>query len=379
MDKKIAVISVSHLFPPHVGGIETFSYNLLSFFAKKQEIEPIALFASNSNFDKVEGNIRQISVKTLMLFKGLYPFATIGFAYKAFRLFRNKPNKIVIINGRHLTTSYISFLICRVLKIQYIYVDSGFQPNIFKSSFANSILSVLDKLFFIQIAYCAKDVIAISGYTKNILVKLHPGLKDKIQIINTGFNDDKVLKYSSSNKEKIVVFASRISEIKDPITTAKAFEVVSKNHLDWKFYLIGKGDFEINKKDYNFSENVEVINELLPQDELLKLLSKSSIYINSSLSEGFSLANQEALALGNVGVFSNADSNIEMASLVDIQDYIFTRKDPKDLAIKISKAIEDCERSNFENNKKISEKAIKRLSSSVLFEKYYELVTSNWK
>lgn len=355
-------------------GIETFASNLLAFLSKKEDITPIALFASNSNFERVENGIKEISVKTIMIFGGLYPVATFRFLFTAYNIFRKTKNKVVVINGRHFTTSYIAFVLCKLMRIPYIYVDSGFQPNIFSSSLVNLIMAIADKLFFGNIAYSAKEVIAISEYTKSILIKLHPGLKDRIFIINTGFNDDKVLPYYGVQKEQIVTFASRISSIKDPITVAKAYEILSKKYSDWKFYLIGKGDFEINPSNYSFSENVIIQNELLPQPKLLEFLSKSSIYINSSLSEGFSLANQEALALGNVGVFSKASSNIEMAKLVGLEEYNFEIQNAEDLVNKVSSAIETIKETNFQLNTEVAEKAKAKLAVSVIFEKYYKLI-----
>ncbi|MEP7103150.1 MAG: glycosyltransferase family 4 protein [Candidatus Dojkabacteria bacterium] len=376
MEQEINVISISHLFLPHVGGVETFAYNLLSFLVSKPHIKTTAIFCSSENYTRQENGILKMSIRAKMLFGGLYPFVTLKFFFTVLKFFLKTKNKVVIINGRHFTTSYIAFVLCVLMRINYIYIDSGFQPNIFKSGGANKLMAFLDKFVFGSIVFKAKAVVAISEYTKNILINLHPKIKDRVIVINTGFNSDKVSKYDITKKEKTISFISRISIVKDPETVAKAYEILSTKYPNWKFQLIGKGDFEIKPGDYSYPSNVSVQNRLLPQEEVFSLLSTSSIFINSSLSEGFSLANQEASALGNVGVFSNAESNIEMAKTLGIDNLVFERKNIVDLVNKVSEAIKLCEKTNFKLNQEVSTKAFEKLSDKVLFEQYYTLVTT---
>lgn len=364
-------IVITHLFYPHVGGVETSAKNLLEFLDREKQQSCAIFYCSNETKSWKLGNVDCFSQKTIIILNSLYPLASIRFGISLFRAFRRNKNAKIVIFGRHLTTSWIASFFCKILGRNYLYVDTGFQPNIFQSKLLNRVVDLADKFVFVNVVRWAKSRIIISEYTLGIFRKQFPRIKDKIEIINNGFSEEIVRQFSPVKKIKNVVWAARISEIKDPKTVIRAYSILASKYPDWNFYLIGKGDFEINPETYKSKQNIIINQNLLPQNELLSLLNESSLYINSSISEGMSVGVLEAAALGCAPILSDADSNIEIAKKLGIESNLFKRRNVDDLAEKISMNIEQF---NEDLSREISNKAYKNFGSRVIFERYFEVI-----
>ena len=76
--------------------------------------------------------------------------------------------------------------------------------------------------------------------------------------------------------------------VKDPSTALRGYRKIAKRYPDWKFVLIGEG--KSLKKYKNLPKNIEIIPKFIKQEDLFRLLRKSKIYVNSSLSEGLALS-----------------------------------------------------------------------------------------
>lgn len=365
------VIVITHLFHPHVGGIETSAKNLLEFLDREKQQKCAIYYCSNETKSWNLGNVDCFSQKTIIILNSLYPLASIRFGISLLRALRRNKNAKIVIFGRHLTPTLIASFLCKILGRNYVYVDTGFQPNIFQSVLLNRVVDLADKFIFVNVVRWATCRIIISEYTLGIFKKQFPKINDKIEIINNGFSEEIIGQYTPVKKSKNVVWAARISEIKDPRTVISAYSMLAPKYPDWNFYLIGKGDFEIDAEKYKSNQNIIINQNLLPQNELLSLLNQSSLYINSSISEGMSVGVLEASALGCVPILSDADSNVEIAKKLGIESNLFKRKHVDDLVEKISRNIDEF---NEDLSRDISEKAYKNFGSGVIFERYWELI-----
>jgi glycosyltransferase involved in cell wall biosynthesis len=374
MTKKIKVVSVSHLFYPHVGGVETVAYNVCRFLQKEKNIEVEAVFCENGNgmSSKESYPFATKIIKPFFIFNGLFPLVGIGFTIALWRALSSSNEVVAIVHGRHFTTSLIAASILRLRNINYIYVDSGFQPDIFRSAFANRFLAIIDRLIFRRVVSAASEKIVISDYTENIITNNLGDISDLKQI-NNAFAEDKIGGYNTKNKSKIALYASRWSEIKDPRTVLQAYKIVAPRHPEWQFLLIGAGDFHISQQQAAGNDNISIKNELLRQADLFALLAQSAIYINSSISEGMSLAVLEAAALGNIPVLSSAVSNRQVASKLGTEEYLFTVKSAADLAAKLEKAIVAHEQEKNIHHE-VKTKAYAHFSSSKIYRQYAQLV-----
>lgn len=372
------IISINNLFIPLRGGVPIVSYNFQQWLLKNTKAEPLTIFGgygkneSGSKFDDIE----IVDVKTAKLFQGDYSLAGIGFFRQVYKTLKANPDNVTIINGRHFLTSLWGALACKLLRQNYIYVEHGFIYEYFTFKPLNFILNVLDKVFFSFVVNNSAAKVFVSDTVRsNFRRQLKRINLSDSHVIYNGF-EEKILQNLTNIKQKqqTVIFAGRWADVKDPHTTFQAFQIAAKNKPNWKFQFIGNGKYEPNLT--NLPKNIEVINKMLPQEELFNYLSNSAIYINSSLSEGSPLASSEAGALGNIPIVSDAQANKEWLAAAGLDIYknlVFTRQNPTELAEKITEAIEIFEKDPAQYQQ-ISKTVTNNLGNEVLFKKYFDLV-----
>ena len=365
---KYDLISVSHYFYPRVGGLENMAYNLLSELQKKG-LNSVSVFGSNKRYTTTKDGFELNSFKVKNIFNGTYPIFGVGFALHILKLLRKNPDAKVIIHSRHLTSSIITALLCILLGHKYTVIEHNADYAFFSTKFATNLAKWADRYIFRFVPKYAENVIAVSETGKKWISKTFRIPKDDIDVIYNGY-DSKEIKNSFSKKENMVVWAAKWIEVKDPSTTLRAYKKIAQDYPDWKFILIGEG--KALKKYKNLPENVEIIPEFVKQEDLFRLLKKSKIYINSSLSEGLALGILEASAFGNIPVLSNAPSNKEIAKTLKTEKYIFKRGNAADLFRKLNVAIEDSK--NKSMHKEIAILTKDNFSNKSMVNKYYEYI-----
>jgi glycosyltransferase involved in cell wall biosynthesis len=363
--KEYDFISISHYFYPRIGGLENMAFNLISGLQKKG-LKCIAVYGSEKRKSSTLNDFQIESFPVLNIFNGTYPIFGLRFILYVLRLLQANPNAQVLIHSRHLMSSLITFGLCILTGHQYTVVEHNAGPVYFKSPFVNKLAQWMDKNIFSLVHKYASNVIAVSNTGRNWISKTFGTDKKLIDVIYNGF-DGKEIKNSISKKENIVVWAAKWIEVKDPTTALKGYKKIAKKYPDWKFVLIGEGNSL--KKLKNLPSNVEVLPELIKQEDLFRLLKKSKVYVNSSLSEGLALGILEASAFGNIPVISNAPSNKEVARKIDTLKYIFKRGNSSDLASKIELAIANSSERNLV--KKIIKSTSTIFASKNMIENYY--------
>lgn len=364
--EKYDLISISHYFPPRVGGIENMAHNLLEGLSKKG-IRCLSIYGSQSRYFKREKNLDHLSFKPLNIFDHTYPIFGIKYILGIFRILVANPEAKVIIHSRHLTSSLFSSFICRILKHPYTLVEHNGGPVYFKNTLVSSMVNWLDRNIFVTVIENSEDILAVSKTCKDWIHENFGIPKERIYIIHNSFNTNYNIQ-DLDKKENLVIFASKWIRVKDPNTTLKAYIQVAKKYPKWNFMMIGEGnDLEYIKEE--LPKNVQVIDNLINQTDLFKLLEKSKIYVNSSLSEGLALGIIEAISFGNIPVISNAKSNLGISKELNTKEFIFRRRSVKDLARTIEKAIYKSK------NKTYLEELVKRntevFSKEQMVEKYY--------
>jgi glycosyltransferase involved in cell wall biosynthesis len=364
-------ISISHYFYPRVGGLENMAFNLISGLQSKG-LNSIAVYGSDKRTSNTINGFKTESFPVLNIFNGTYPIFGLNFALYILKLLSENPNAQVLIHSRHLTSSLITAFLCVLTGHQYSVVEHNAGPVYFKSPLVTKLAAWADRNIFSLVHKFSTNTIAVSKTSKNWVSKTFNLMKDSIDTIYNGY-DSKEIRNSFNKKENIVVWAAKWIEVKDPSTALRAYKKIAQKYPDWKFVLIGEGNSLKNYK--NISDNIEIIPAFIKQEDLFRLLRKSKIYVNSSLSEGLALGILEASAFGNIPVVSNAPSNREIANKIYTSQFIFNRGNAVDLAKKLDSAIKESKNMNFLRN--IAKSTKEKFSNKVMINNYYAYLYPN--
>lgn len=155
-----------------------------------------------------------------------------------------------------------------------------------------------------------------------------------VYIPNLVSKSDKV----SDLKENNLVTIGRLSHEKGFIDLIDVFALVHMMYPDWKLNIIGDGEekhkilSKINK--YGLSDSV-IMHGFLDKDQVGKVLSKSSIYVMTSLTESFGIVLLEAFSYGIPCVaFDSAEGANEIISN-NWDGYLIKNRDVDDMAKRI--------------------------------------------
>lgn len=371
-------ITIPNLFPPQGGGVENASLQLVQYLNREKGAKCLAFYSGDNNRFFQEDGIDRAELNTFKIFHGFYPIVGLRYALKLSKILRLNRKATIFIYGRHFTGSIVSSILCKLHGVDYVYIDTGFEPKTFQTKIANFFADILDRTVFSLVYRFAKKHVFVSETSKKFVRKRYGKRVDDAKVILNGFEEHVISKYDSWEKEKTVVFASRLLPVKNPDTTAKAYLELAPKYKDWNFYLIGKGEclFDYMKKE-EIPSNVHHVNELMSQKDFHSLLSKSAIYINSSLSEGLPLAIVEAASLGCILVMSDIKHNMEVSRVSNLEKYSFPAKDLKKLVEKLEKAMSDSVEKGNDFHKEIARKNHEVFASKKIFGQYWDLLNES--
>jgi len=148
----------------------------------------------------------------------------------------------------------------------------------------------------------ADKIIAISKYVKDILISKYNIPNSKIEVVHNGIDKENYsyvpTQMSISKKDKIVLFAGRVTLQKGPEYFINAAKLVSEKMKNVKFVLAGNGDMlnrSINQvADMGLSDRF-VFSGRYNREEGLRLMSMADVFVMPSVSEPFGLVPLEAM------------------------------------------------------------------------------------
>jgi len=162
----------------------------------------------------------------------------------------------------------------------------------------------------------ADVIIAVSFYTKNIIVKhygIHP---NKVEVVHNAVSKTKVSKIKNiikkSPQEKIVLFLGRVTFQKGPDYFLEAAAKVLKKQKNIKFVIAGSGDM-INRlieraAELKIGRHV-IFTGFLNREQVEEVFAASDVYVMSSVSEPFGISSLEAV-LFDVPVILSKQSGV---------------------------------------------------------------------
>jgi len=149
----------------------------------------------------------------------------------------------------------------------------------------------------------ADKIIAVSNYTKRILINNYQINPDKIRVIHNA-----VYPIPEQRKQKIVLFLGRLTIQKGPLFFLRAAKKVL-DHEDCQFIVGGSGDMlqELIDESVRLGiSNRVIFTGRLTDEEVEHLYGIASVYVMPSVSEPFGITALEAISAGTPTIVSKS-------------------------------------------------------------------------
>lgn len=200
------------------------------------------------------------------------------------------------------------------------------------------VLGIFGKIIERLAIWASPNIIAVSKRTKRDLIKA--GVKEsKISVVENGVSIETVINAPKSSETSDVMFIGRLLKHKNPELLVKAMLNVRAKIPGVKCILVGTGPEEQHLRElvfqYSLENNVIIIGNGLPTEELYGLLKASKIFVFPSEREGFGITVIEAKAAGLPVITLDAEHNAAVDLIKNNNDGLLCNKDPVDLAEKI--------------------------------------------
>ena len=180
-------------------------------------------------------------------------------------------------------------------------------------------------------------VIAISKYNYTEVINNTPAGVNKTQLVYHGFDPDVFYRIDRVEKEKII---STVGNISYENCWRKGFELIKETANlmpDFNFYIIGPADdSSIDSLGRSAPANLYLTGGLY-NDDLLKVLSKTSVYLQVSEWESFGCALAEAMLCECVPVVFNGTA---LPEVVGECGFYIDQLEPEAVAERIKEALE---------------------------------------
>ena len=352
-------------FPPRIGGVATYSFELTYFFKKiHPEIEiEVFVFASEAKWENI-GDLKINILKKKSIF---------NLAFDVFRIIKN--NKFDIV---HTTTFFpLGFFVALSAKLfglkSYLTVY-GTEVVTTKGSFTTKIIQSLT----LSLVY---KILAFSNSTKKLMMIRHKLDPEKIEVTYPGISTlelsesyDVREKFKIKSDDFVVLFVGRLVERKGALDLIKAVEQLKDSKV--KLILVGGGDKQILEnyaKDNNIHDQI-IFTGAVKREEIMNYYQSAQIFSMPSFFdatkddvEGLGIVYLEAQINGlpvigtNSGGIPEAIANNKSGFIVEPRDIkalsnkIKLLKNDHDLYQKMSKEAENFVKDNFNWQKNINQ------------------------
>jgi len=326
---------VSDLYPAVVGGLGLHAHEMSKQQAKLGN--EVTVYTSNIDGRSVKefkDGYNIIRFKTTLKIGG-NSFMPMLF----FKLFRTKTDFDIIHAHSHL---FFSTNLCALVR------RLGSPPLVITNHglISQTVPMWVHKIYIPTIAkWTFKSADKIICYTENeksLLVQL--GIdSDKIAVIHNGTDTDRFSPREKEKNSNQILWIGRFTPGKGVEYLIDAFNILIKNHPDFKLLMIGRGHLKENIEqkiqDLTLNKNI-IIKEFVPNSELPAIYQDSDVFVLSSLNEGVPRTVLEAMSCGVPIVCTELP---QLVSVVEGCGLLVPVEDSQALAEGISKIILDRE------------------------------------
>ncbi len=267
----------------------------------------------------------------------IYNFAknekfTLNSLYQIIRFIRK--NKFDIIHTHLVHAGIIGKILGFVLRTPCVFSTRHYTYMEKERSFFYHLEDLLSR-------FLVTKVISISESVTTYLQKL--GIpKNKIVLIYNGIDINFFRINNSVQREpNSLISVGRLVPAKGYKILIKALELLKNDSLDFKCIIIGDGPLKQELLSQVQEKRLSKYIEFLGEQDLISIrdyLQKSSVYISSSLYEGFSLSLLEAMACGNIVIATKAGTSEEIIEN-GVNGLLVDPSNPQDLKNKIKFAL----------------------------------------
>ena len=334
------ILLITGDFPPVIGGISTFFYEL----CKKSQNIIVLTKKNNDEAEKPFDSSQEFKILRIKTFnKGLQPFI---FAINAFRIVKKeKIDKLIC--GQFLIPGLAGYLIRKSLKKPY-YVHT-YGPEFREHRLYTPLLKL--------ILNNAAKVISISNFAKGRLLEknmqhskievLTPGVD--IHRFNPHLNAEKIIQKHNLYDKKVLLTASRLDVNKGIDKMINLMPEILREYPNVVYIIVGKGPEERYLKKLalkSSKENIIFVGEV--SDETLPLYYAScDVFIlptrevpSKGYVEGFGIVFLEASACGKPIVAGRAGGSSEAVTDKNT-GFVVDSKNDKEILSSIEKLLED--------------------------------------
>jgi len=158
----------------------------------------------------------------------------------------------------------------------------------------------------------ADKIIAVSNYTKNIIVNRYAVAPEKVEVVYNGAEGQGARRQLSEKRDKIVLYLGRITYQKGPDYFIAAAKKVLEKVKNVKFIMAGDGD--MTKRMIEYAAHLGIghkvfFTKFLRGKDVERAYQMADLYVMPSVSEPFGIAALEALK-NNVPVLISRQSGV---------------------------------------------------------------------
>ena len=287
--KTIAIFSGYYL--PHLGGVERYTYNL----AKKLKEMGYKIIIVTSRYDEQLKEIEETEyakifrLPTYKIVAGRYPINKQNKRCKELlQMVTNEKINSVIIQTRFWTTSYIGSKFVSKNKLPACLIEHGSTHFTVNNKFLDFFGEIYEHVLTNSVKRRVKDYYGVSKKCTKWLK--HFSIEAKGVFYNSVNTDEieKYQKYINKSDEKIVItYTGRMIEEKGVLRLIEAFKKLSEKYNNLELNLAGEGPIlDIIKQENKNINNINILGKI-SHEEVMKLLGRTSIFVNPSyFSEG---------------------------------------------------------------------------------------------
>ncbi len=319
--KTIAIFSGYYL--PHLGGVERYTYNLAKKLSKMgYRIIIITSRYSNDLKEIEETEYAKIyRLPTAKIVAERYPINIKNKRCKEiFKMLEDENIDSAIIQTRFWTTSYLASKFISKNNIPTCLIEHGsthFTVN-------NKILDKFGEIYEHKLTNSIKkNVKDFYGVSKKCTEWLKHFNIDAKGVFYNSIDIEEIEKYKNyieKSKDKIIItYVGRMIEEKGVLKLIEAFKKLDKQYNNLELNLAGAGPILEKIKIENKEENNIKILGKISHDEVLKLLGKTTIFVNpSAFSEGLPTSILEAGIMKCAVIATPMGGTVEIISSDDL-------------------------------------------------------------
>ena len=302
MDKKIYLVSFEY-FPMSNGGLARLGKEIIDRLVKKSCYRAIIAVPKNSNFNTK----KQIVAIPCKFYNNKY-LAYLEFTWKLYFLFNKEFSKSKFV----LFSSYSYFLNPLLPKRFYFFVTNTLKRVLVTNySEEQSLTKIRRKFIYFftslweeYLCKKASKIFCISQSTQEDVVNHYKISPEKTELIECGLNK-KIFYSTRVNKimNKNLLYVGRLVPRKNLLDLIAIFKKLVSLDSQFRLQIVGDGNNSYKKKlqqkiiDNNLEKKV-MFHGFISDKKLNGVYKKSSLFVFTSLVEGFGLVLLEAMSKG---------------------------------------------------------------------------------